>query len=441
MSKFRQSRFLRLIGRNPRRYSMQAFVFLVFTLSVFSLAYFVVPVLFTARYSESAISSAAIPVPLKKEIVASHRQTPTPVKAIYMTSCVVATPSIRNGLVKLIEETELNSVVIDVKDFTGRLSFVPEEPALKDAVSTRCFAPDMRQFVESLHQKGIYVIGRITVFQDPHLVKARPELAVKRKSDGGIWKDYKGLNFTDPGSREVWDYTVSIGKESYGIGFDELNFDYVRFPSDGNMSDIAYPWSGNRLKAAVLKDFFAYLRQNLKPTIPSTSSQPSPKATAGTAGQAPVLSVDLFGMTTTNTDDLNIGQVLENALPYFDYVAPMVYPSHYPTRFMGFANPADKPYEVVRFSMDAAVRRALATSTVVALDGVAPLSSTTPPLYPKESFSQFKLRPWLQDFNLGAVYTAAMVDKQIQATYDAGLDSWMLWNAANKYTKEALLPE
>ncbi|MEK9201846.1 MAG: putative glycoside hydrolase, partial [Patescibacteria group bacterium] len=133
------------------------------------------------------------------------------------------------------------------------------------------------------------------------------------------------------------------------------------------------------------------------------------------AGTGVVISADLFGMTTTNTDDLNIGQVLERTLPYFDYIAPMVYPSHYPKTFLGFSNPAEKPYEVIKYSLDSAVTRA----------------STTPQ----------KIRPWLQDFDLGAVYTKEMVRAQIQATYDAGLTSWMLWDAANTYTRGALLPE
>ena len=127
------------------------------------------------------------------------------------------------------------------------------------------------------------------------------------------------------------------------------------------------------------------------------------------------LSIDLFGMTTTNTDDLNIGQNLENALKYFDYVSPMVYPSHYPKGFNGYANPAAKPYEIVKFSMNSAVERAVK-------------ASTTP----------LKLRPWLQDFNLGATYDAPMVRAQIQATYDSHLNSWMLWNASNRYTIKAL---
>ena len=127
------------------------------------------------------------------------------------------------------------------------------------------------------------------------------------------------------------------------------------------------------------------------------------------------ISVDLFGMTTTNSDDLNIGQILEYAAPYVDYIAPMVYPSHYPKTFQGFANPAEHPYEVVKFAMEKGVEKLIA-------------ASSTPS----------KLRPWLQDFDLGATYDASMVRAQIQATYDAGLTSWMLWDAANRYTRDAL---
>mgnify|MGYP003394260007 FL=1 len=137
------------------------------------------------------------------------------------------------------------------------------------------------------------------------------------------------------------------------------------------------------------------------------------------------LSVDLFGMTTTVTVDMGIGQILENALPYFDYIAPMVYPSHYPKSWNGFANPAEKPYEVIKISMTGAVEREKAWRISQGL------STTTPS----------KMRPWLQDFNLGADYGPDKVRGQIRATYDVGLSSWMLWNAGNKYTSSALLPE
>ena len=130
-------------------------------------------------------------------------------------------------------------------------------------------------------------------------------------------------------------------------------------------------------------------------------------------------------MTTTAEHDMNIGQVLELALPYFDYVSPMVYPSHYPFTWNGFANPAEHPYEVVKIAMLSAVKREMVWNL---LQGLA---STTPS----------KMRPWLQDFNLGATYGPDKVQAQIKATYDVGLNSWMLWSASNQYTKEALLLE
>lgn len=397
--------------------------FAMLTVVCLGILYFGLPILLKTSYEAklpAAGAEAFVPVDIQPAV--THVPTPRSQKVIYMTSCVVGTPSFRNDLVKLIEETELNSVIIDIKDFSGTLSFVPKAEELKEFVSDRCRAPDMKEFIERLHDKGIYVIGRITVFQDPFFAKKHPDLAVKKASDGTIWKDYKGISFTDPGSKEVWDHIIAIAKESYAIGFDELNFDYIRFPSDGPMSDIAFPWSGNRKKADVLESFFKYLSEQLHPT-------------------GMVISADLFGMTTTNTDDLNIGQVLEKAAPYFDFIAPMVYPSHYPPNFNGWANPNEHAYGVIKFSMDSAVRRFLATTTPVQLLGTEPISTTTKPLlYRKGSWNPEKLRPWLQDFDYGGNYDIPEVKAQIQATYDAGLTSWMLWAPSNRYTRGALLP-
>jgi hypothetical protein len=219
---------------------------------------------------------------------------------------------------------------------------------------------------------------------------------VKKDSDKtAIWKDYKGISWIDADAPEFWDYILAISKEAYSTyGFDELNYDYIRFPSDGEMRDIYYPFSNGKTKIDVMREFFSYLSHNLK-------------------SSGAVLSADLFGMTATNKDDLNIGQLLENTLPYFDFVAPMVYPSHYPATFLGYSNPADYPYQVIKYSLDRAYARA----------------STTPQ----------KIRPWLQDFDYKAVYTADMVKLEMKATYDAGFNSWMLWDPSNTYTKGALL--
>jgi len=337
----------------------------------------------------------AVGVLPEKETV-HHIRTPNEVRGIYMTSWVASTDSIRRGLVKVAEDTEINSIVIDIKDYTGKVAFWMKNQKVLEAGSSEDRVKDMKKFLEELHSKNIYVIGRIAVFQDPYLAKARPDLAVKRSDGVTNWKDYKGMLWLDPCSKEVWDYAIAIAREAESIGFDELNFDYIRFPSDGNMKDIKYPHCDPTLtKPDLLENFFYNLKKGLNDL------------------KVPI-SADLFGMVTVNTDDLNIGQVLERAEPYFDYISPMVYPSHYPKDYNGFVNPAAKPYEVIKISMDSAVKRLLAASS-----------------------SPFKLRPWLQDFDLGADYDAAMIRKEKQAVYDAGLNSWLMWSPSNRYTVEA----
>ena len=354
-------------------------------------SFVLLPSLLESTYVAPVVVREQSQVATVQTVLISHLATPEPLKAIYMTACVAAESGWRDNFQKLIEETELNAVVIDIKDYTGVVSIPNEFP--KTGTHRGCIVEDMQEFIRTLHQSGIYVIGRVSVFQDPSYTKLFPELAVKKKSDGEVWKDYKGLSFIDVGATPYWDYIVALSKEAYGIGFDEINYDYVRYPSDGNMRDTKYTWMvGTTTKPEMLKNFFEYLYNNLKDT-------------------GAKLSVDLFGMTTTAEHDMNIGQVLELALPYFDYVSPMVYPSHYPFTWNGFANPAEHPYEVVKIAM---------------------LSASTTPS---------KLRPWLQDFNLGATYGPDKVRAQIQATYDVGLTSWMLWSASNQYTKEALLLE
>lgn len=377
-----------------------------------------------------------------------HVPLPDAVKAIYMSQCVVGTPGFRNDLVQLIDETELNAVVIDLKDYTGKLAFDSGHPDLAGSVSDACGARDMKDFVATLHGKGIYVIGRITVFQDPYYSLKHPELAVKFASPAGsVWKDHKGLSFIDVGAKPFWEYIITISREAHKLGFDELNYDYVRFPSDGPMSNIAFDWAGDKLKAEALEEFFNYLHREMKdPTKYPKGVQP------------PVLSADLFGMVTTNYDDLNIGQVLERALPYFDFIAPMVYPSHYPKGFNGWNNPNAVPYELIKYVMDAAVWRTVADSSTIEWAGAEPIYTTVvvPPTssstatttskvatgrYTKEVYDKDKMRPWIQDFDYGGDYDVAEVKAQIQATYDVGLDSWMLWAPSNRYTRGALRQE
>lgn len=353
-----------------------------------------------ARY-EAPVALVASSTPVW---TATHIKTPPQVKALYMSSYVAGTKSIREGLVKLIDDTELNAVVIDIKDYSGKISYEVSDEYLKKFNSVDRRIPDIKEFIEELHKKGIYVIGRLSCFQDAHMVHVHPELAVKRKSDGKVWQDQKGISWIDAGAQPMWKYLVAIAKDSYSMGFDEINFDYIRFPSDGNMEDIAYPFSESKKKSEVLKGFFEYIKKEM--------------------GDIPI-SADLFGLVTNNNDDLGIGQILEDALINFDYIGPMVYPSHYPKNFIGLANPNAKPYEVVKFAMEGGIKKIEKMNETV--------SSTSP-------ISIKKLRPWLQDFSLyGVTYGPVEVRAQIKATYDVGLDSYMLWNASNRYTAGALL--
>lgn len=372
---------------------------------------------------------------------ATHVEMPTAVKGIYMSQCAAATPSFRRDLISLITSTELNAIIIDLKDYSGTVAF-PSETALEGGAG--CTVPDFEEFVEELHRHGIFVIGRLTVFQDPLYTKVHPEAAVRRAGDtSAVWKDHKGLSFVDVGAKQFWDYIVALAREAHALGVDEINFDYIRYPSDGNMRDVHYVHSTGD-KQVELERFFAYLAERVRENQPH---------------HMPVLSADLFGMTTTNYDDLNIGQVLERALPYFDYIAPMVYPSHYPSGFRGYANVNAHAYDIVYHSMKTAAERAGATTTkaaglthtpimetvTVPASGTAATTTRQEPtgLYAKRAYKAEVMRPWLQDFNYPVPYTPEMVAAQIQATYDAGLTSWMFWDPANTYTslRQVLKPE
>lgn len=367
-------------------------------------------------------------------VMAAHVRTPDAVRGVYMSSLYASSIRLRTKLVDLIDTTELNTLVLDIKDSYGKVSFPVEHPLLVKMGSGSNLIPDIREFIAELHEKDIYVVGRIAVFQDSYLAQNFPQYAVKTKA-GTVWGDRKNVHWIDAGAEPVWEYIATLSEEAYALGFDEINFDYIRFPSDGNMDDIAYPYSAGRAKPAVLKDFFAFLDHRLRP-------------------QGIPISADLFGMVTSVRGDLGIGQVWENALAHFDYVAPMVYPSHYPPNFDGIANPNASPYETVFNALETGVTRArvfayppipAATSTASTTATIATTNSNIAAAALATASSSrvavrtAEIRPWLQDFSLGKVkYTPELVRRQIDATYDNGLDSWLLWNASNVYTREAL---
>jgi hypothetical protein len=362
--------------------------------------------------NKQATSSSILNEEKKKEVI--HLPTPVPVKAIYMSACVASTPSLRDNLTKLVVDTEINSIVIDVKDYSGTISFDTGKNLAGEKASG-CKINDLDVFLKKLKENNIYTIARITVFQDPYYAQKVDESVAVQDIKGGIWKDKKGLSFIDPAAESYWKYIIDISEASYEIGFDELNFDYIRFPSDGDLKSMVFPFSKDLLdkdqpnpKSLVMKNFFKYLNEKLK-------------------AKGITLSADIFGLVTSAKDDLNIGQTLEDILPYFDYVSPMVYPSHYYAHFNGWPDPNKVPYEIVNYAMKEAARRTNEYKN----------ASTTPE---KESkvINVKQLRPWLQDFDYGGDYGEEEIRAQMKAVYDAGLDSWMLWDPSNRYTKEAL---
>ena len=326
-----------------------------------------------------------------------HEPMPKPLHAVYMSSWVAGDKEARAKLLARLKGTDINTIVIDVKDSTGKIVVKLDAPALAKYDSFDSHVPDIVDFVSQLHQQGYYVIGHISVFQDNYLTIKRPDLAIQRLDNDQLWQDDKGMAWLDPSSGEVWDYAIAVAKEAYAVGFDELNFDYVRFPSDGKISNMRFPHYNPKqeTKAQVVSGFFDYLHNQMQNI------------------GAPI-SADVFGMTTTNTDDLGIGQILEKIAPDVDYICPMIYPSQYPAGFRGFKNPAKAPYQIVKISLDSAVKRLTAQGLPIE-----------------------KIRPWLQDFNIGAYYTASMVRSEIKAVGDAGLDSWMAWDSSNVYTMSA----
>jgi len=340
---------------------------------------------------------------------------PVVVKGLYITSWWASSQSRVLETARLGKRAGANAVVIDIKDYTGEVAYRMDSPLTKQSGAERAIRiARPNALVKALHDEGIYVIGRISVFQDTVLATSHPEWALKNKTTGAVWRDRKGIAWLDTASRNVWDYNIAIAKDALERGFDEVNFDYIRFASDGDLAVIGYPaWDGVTPKHKVIRSFFKYLREQL--------------------GDGK-MSADLFGLVTVGQDDLGIGQVIQDAFPYFDAIAPMVYPSHYASGFQGYKNPAKYPYEVVKHSMETALARLKAYEADTAAAAASSTTGTAP-------FFQARLRPWLQVFDLGATYDTGMVKAQMRATDEAlGAASssvyyggWLLWDPKNQY--------
>jgi hypothetical protein len=300
---------------------------------------------------------------------------------------------------ELFDRTELNAVVIDVKGDRGMIPYRTSVPlALQAGAQGPVMLKDVDGLLADLHRRGVYTIARIVAFKDTVLAHHRPDLAVLDASTGGLWLDNEQLAWVDPFREEVWDYLAAIAREAAAKGFDEIHFDYLRFPADGRVSAARYARPTTQAsRLAAITGALARIRREIAPT-------------------PAFLSAALFGYTAFNEDDTGLGQRIEELAPHLDFLCPMVYPSGYHLGIPGFRNPVAHPYEVVVESIRRSRRRTNGTRVAI--------------------------RPWIQDFRDYAfdrrIFGVAEVRAQIRAAEDAGAVGWMLWNPRNTYTDEAL---
>jgi hypothetical protein len=326
--------------------------------------------------------------------------TPDTLRGLYVNRWAAIGQSMWR-LIRVARETEVNALVIDVKDDRG-LMLYRTDVALAREIGADTTNPmshsRLRAVLDTMRAHGIYPIARIVVAKDPLLAQARRQWAIRLRSDStSAWLDRDSLPWLDPTHPEIWKYAADISVEAVRLGFSELQFDYVRFPDEDRViREGRYAKSEGRVRAQVIRDQLGYLRDLVKPLgVPMT--------------------IDVFGLTATDSTDMGIGQRWEMFVDRADVVLPMMYPSHFARGTYGLANPNAKPYETIGRALEDAKRRT---------EGIAGAA---------------KIIPWYQDFTMGAPrYGADQVRAQIQSGYDSGFHSWILWNPASRYTLAAI---
>jgi hypothetical protein len=328
------------------------------------------------------------------------------VKGLYISGNAVGSEDFREHVKQLLETTELNAVVMDFKGDHGYLTFPTQVPMAKEiGADQSVMLADPGQFMQWLKDRRVYTIARIVVFKDDLFAKAHPEMAVTDNTTGGLWVDGEGLAWADPNYHAAWDYNVALAVEAANMGFDEVQFDYVRFPSDGSLSQATFAMENTQENRAGA--IAGLLKQTKEALAPYNVK----------------LAADTFGYTAWVPDDLGIGQHIETLAPYLDVISPMVYPSTYsfglPGESPDYENAIAYPYEIVNKSTQHAVERTTAVNPSI------------------------EVRPWIQDFQDYAfdkrVYTPDEIRLQMDGARDAGGRGWLLWDPAVAYTPEALV--
>lgn len=359
-----------------------------------------------ASFIQSSINSAII-ASQSKDVAVSADNPPAKVdpqvnapkvKGVYVTA-YSAGGSRMAQLLDLLDKTELNAMVIDIKDDAGYITYKTDNPDLIKKGNPQPFIHDINALMERLKEHQVYPIARVVVFKDTVLAKKRPDLSFVNK-DGTVWKNGKGDSFVNPFSKEVWDYNVEIAKEAAKLGFKEIQFDYVRFPEgfEKRADSLKYIKNGKSRVDAVA-EFVQYARKQLAPL-------------------GVRVSVDIFGYAASVPAAEGIGQDFNKISENVDVISPMVYPSHYTQGWFGAKDPDKEPYKTIKGSMTDTFKK------------LTPLEDQKP-----------IVRPWIQDFTaswLGSghyiKYGKAQVDEQIRALKDMKIDEYLLWNATNRYS-------
>ena len=338
-----------------------------------------------------------IPFPTGKTPLKIYLQPFVP-KALYLTFYGIGDRALRESALRLINETELNALVIDVKGDRGMITYKSSIPFASEIGAQKLvIIKDIRSLLQSLREKGIYTIARIVVFKDAALGSARPDLTV-RTQDGRIWQDREDLIWVDPSRKEVWDYNINIAVEAAQMGFDEIQFDYVRFPDKKGLRFAVSNTEENRVK--YVSGFLMEAKKRLMP-------------------YNVFIAADIFGYASWNLNDTLIGQKLENLLPCVDYISLMLYPSGFQFGIPGYRNPVAYPHQIVALSLKKAQERT--------------------------NISSVRFRPWLQAFKDYAFdrrhFNGPEIRNQIEAAEEFGSNGWMLWNPRNVYRPDGLRKE
>ncbi len=362
---------------------------------------------------QPTVTIAVTPTPLptlppvtEEAIEVMESRVPVKGKGIYVTSAIAGS-GLMDELITLADTTEINTMVIDIKDDLGKITYKMDSALAKEIASTTNTIKDMEGFVKKLKSHNIYLIARIVAFKDPYLADQRKDLAIKNK-DGSIYLDNNGEGWVNPYNHKVWEYLIEVASQAAAVGFDEIQFDYIRFSTGNGIANADFGKAAkDKTKEEVIIEFTKYAYENLKPL-------------------GVYVSADVYGTIISSSIDAGlVGQNFVEMAKYLDYICPMIYPSHFGEGNYGIEYPDLEPKNIIRKALTASKEK---------LEELP------------EDEHRAIVRPWLQDFTATWIehhmrYGGDELREQIEGVYGAGYDEWLLWNSGCNYSVNGLLVE